>query len=236
MNIWYQLIKMIFWVYRLLFMRNLKIHGRENLVPGPKIVVANHPNMSDPFVLPHIFPEELTFLIQAKTFNLPVFGFLLRKAGQIPVVKGQGRIALDAALERLSQGGTVVIFPEGKLNHGKGLCRAGSGAAVLAKRSGAPVFPVGFYVSPQDKLVLTAKIHGRKTSAHWQARGPCHVNIGEPWQVTRANESEIPGPRLRAITKKMMAQIADLVQAAERDAEAPYQQPGMLPQVSQTTQ
>jgi 1-acyl-sn-glycerol-3-phosphate acyltransferase len=236
MNIWYGLIKIIFRIYRLVFMPKVKVSGQCNLVDGPKIVVANHPNMSDSFVLPFIFPEDLTFLIQANTFSVPVIGFLLRKSGQIPVVKGQGRMALDAALKRLSKGETIVIFPEGKLNHGKELCRAGSGAAVLAKRSGAPILPIGFYVSPRDTLKLKGVIQNRKTFAYWQVRGCCHVHIGEPWRITESDVAEIPRFRLRAITKRMMAQIAALVQEAHDEAEAENNNIGLGLYIPQTTQ
>jgi len=236
MNIWYLLIKMIFRIYMLFFIPKVKVCGRENLIEGPKILVANHPNMSDAFVLPFIFSEKLTYLIQARTCSLPVVGWLLRKSGQIPVVKGEGRTALGTALACLAQGGTVVIFPEGKLNHGRGLCRAGSGAAVLAKKSGVPVLPVGFYVSPRNTLILKGKIQNRKRFAYWQVRGCCHVHIGEPWKVTASSESEIPRLRLRAITKRMMAQIADLVQEAHDEAEAENHQIGRGYQIPQTTQ
>jgi len=167
MNFWHCLLIIIFKIYRLIFIRSVSISGRENLIDGPKILVANHPNATDCCVLPYIFPENLTFLIQANIFSLPIIGNMLRKSGQIPVAKGQGRVALDTALERLSKGGTVVIFPEGKLNHGNGLHRAGYGAAVLAKQSGAPIESIGFYVSPRDTLTLKGKIDRRKTFARW---------------------------------------------------------------------
>jgi len=40
-------------------------------------------------------------------------------ADQIPVTIGQGKEALRIARERLAMGNTVVIFPEGHLNHGE---------------------------------------------------------------------------------------------------------------------
>ena len=236
MNIWYVLIKIIFRIYILIFIRKIKVTGWENLIDGAKIVVANHPNMTDSCVLPFIFSEDPIFLIQAETFSVPIIGFLLRKSGHIPVVKGQGRIALDTALKRLSLGNTVVIFPEGRLNHGEGLSRAGSGAAVLAKRSGAPILPIGFYVSPNDTLILKGKIQNRKTFARWQVRGNCHVNIGPPWQITKSNGENIPRLKLRAITKWMMAQIAELVTEVHPDSEAENIPIGINSQFPQTTQ
>jgi hypothetical protein len=83
---------------------------------------------------------------------------------------------------------------------------------MLAKRSGAPIIPIGFYVSPKDTLIIKGKIHGRSTFAHWQVRGCCHVNIGKPWKVTELHLQALPGLRLREITDQIMAQIEVLVQ------------------------
>ena len=220
MNIWYSLIKSIFRIYILMCIPKISVTGHKNLIEGPKIVVANHPNMTDSCVLPFIFPEKLTFLIQASTFSVPILGFLLRKSGQIPVIKGQGKQALDIALEHLSNGQTIVIFPEGRLNHGKGFFRAGSGAIVLAKNSGAPILPIGFYVSPHDTVVVKGKIQNRKTFAHWQIKGCCHVHIGRPWCIEEIKKEEINHFRLRKITNRMMVQIAELVAEARNNAES----------------
>jgi 1-acyl-sn-glycerol-3-phosphate acyltransferase len=212
MNVSYSLLKLIFLMYKMIFIPSVRVFGLENLIEGPKILIANHPNATDCCILPYIFPGRLTFLIQSDIFKLPIIGTLLRRSGQIPVIRGQGKDALESAMARLSEGGTVVIFPEGKLNHGKMLHRAGFGAALLAKRSGAPVIPIGFYVSPQDTFIIKGIIHGRRTFAHWQVRGCCHVNIGKPWNVKELPLEIRPGLRLRDITDRMMAQIEVLVQ------------------------
>ena len=219
MNIWYSLIKSIFRIYNLMCIPKISVTEQKNLIEGPKIVVANHPNMTDSCVLPFIFPEKLTFLIQASIFSVPIMGFLLRKSGQIPVIKGQGKQALNIALEHLSNGQTIVIFPEGRLNHGKSLFRAGSGAVVLAKNSGVPILPIGFYVSPHDTVIMKGKIQNRKTFAHWQVKGCCHVHIGKPWHIEEINKGRINHLRLRDITNKMMGQIAELVTDAHNNAE-----------------
>ena len=223
MNIWYSLVKFIFRIYVLVFIPKINVTGQKNLIKGPKIVVANHPNITDSCILPFIFSEKLTFLIQASTFSVPIIGFLLRKSGQIPVIKGQGKQALNIALEYLSNGQTIVIFPEGRLNHGKEFYRAGSGAAVLAKNSGAPILPVGFYVSPNDTVIVKGKIQNRKTFAHWQVKGCCHVNIGRPWKIEEINKGKVNHFHLREITNKMMVQIAELVTEARNNAESKSQ-------------
>ena len=121
MDFWYNLTKQILKVYLAVCIKEIHIIREDNIAPGPKIIVANHANLTDGFILPFIIPEKLHFLIQSEAFDLPVLGRLLSKAGQIPVVRGRGREALNTALDRLSAGKVIVIFPEGKLNHGKGL-------------------------------------------------------------------------------------------------------------------
>ena len=121
-------------------------------------------------------------MIQADTFTLPILGRLLELAAHIPVTFGRGREALDIAVDRLTKGHSVVIYPEGHLNHAKGFRRAGAGAAILAIVSGAPVVPFGFYVPDEYARPIKGHFHGRDTIARWQFGGQCFVQIGEPWQ------------------------------------------------------
>ena len=65
-------------------------------------------------MLPFIIREKIIFLIQVQTFELPLLGLILKWVDLIPVVIGQGREALDRAMERSSQGHVVAFFPEGR--------------------------------------------------------------------------------------------------------------------------
>jgi 1-acyl-sn-glycerol-3-phosphate acyltransferase len=111
-----------------------------------------------------------------------------------------------------------MIFPEGKLNHGKGLHLAGSGVAVLAKKSKAPVIPIGFYVPPDDIAVIRQRVNGRETFGCWQVRGRCYVCVGKPWYAAKTLD-EKPDLSLRQITGQIMAQVAELVQQAHNEAK-----------------
>jgi 1-acyl-sn-glycerol-3-phosphate acyltransferase len=217
MEMWYKFTKCILKIYLAICIRKIHIIGNKNLKPGPKIIVANHPNLTDGFTLPFVFKEKLHFLIQSQTFSVPIFGPLLTKAGQIPVVRGRGREALNTALEKLSAGKVIVLFPEGKLNHGEKIRRGRSGAAVLALKSGAPVVPVGFYVPGKNTAMWRGRIHNRKSQARWQLRGDCTICIGKPWRVPPTTDSEINPKELRAITEKIMLQIVNLTEMARED-------------------
>lgn len=217
MNVWYNAAKAIVRSYTALFMGSVKVFGQENLPPGAKIIVANHANMTDSFLLPSIIRENLHFLIQADAFKLPFFGGLLRKAEQIPVAKGRGNEALNTALNWLTRGDAVVIYPEGLLNHGKEFHRAGSGATRLAIESGAPIIPFGFYVPDNYARLMNWYAQGRERFARWQFGGQCFIKIGEPWHPI-VEEMDKSYQSLRLMTQQMMAQIMDLVEQAKEEA------------------
>jgi 1-acyl-sn-glycerol-3-phosphate acyltransferase len=218
MDVWYSAAKAIVGTYISLFIQKIHVDGRENIPSGPKIVVANHALATDGFLLPFIFPEKLYYLIQEDTFSLPILGKLLALADQIPVVKGRGQEALARAAEKLAQGGTVALFPEGKLNDGKQLLRAYTGAARLTLESGAPVVPVGFYTPPQFARSIHTHMHGRQTYGSWQFGGPSFISIGNTWQPPQNNLTEASPYQyariVRGMTDDIMGRVNSLVERA----------------------
>ena len=82
----YNFLRTLLHLYLVVCVKNIKVTGREYLLPGTKIIVANHSNLTDGFILPFIVPEKLHFLIQNSVFDLPLVGALLAEAGQIPVL------------------------------------------------------------------------------------------------------------------------------------------------------
>lgn len=220
MDTWYNLAKGIVRGYIAVFIDSIQVEGRRWLPPGPKIIVANHANVTDGFLLPFITKEKVHFFIQRETFELPLLGRLLTMADQIPVAVGQGRHALDIALEKLTMGHVIAIFPEGQLNHGKEMRRAGTGAALLSIESGAPLVPVGFYVPPKFvRLFQISGLHNRESSGGWQFGGKCFVSIGEPWYPNLVQEN-INYRKMRELTDTVMTRIGELVNQAKETAQS----------------
>jgi 1-acyl-sn-glycerol-3-phosphate acyltransferase len=217
-DVWYSFAKSIVRGYLALFVDKINVSGGSLLPGGPKIIVANHTNVTDAFVLPFLTKEKIHFLIQAETFTLPVIGRLLTLADQIPVYLGQGRDALDLAREKLSLGHSVAIFPEGRLNDGRSFHRAGAGAALLALESGAPIVPVGFFVPDKYARPIKGHFHQRDTFGRWQFGGQCFVRIGDPWQLTASFQEKVNYRELRKTTEKMMNRVAELVSLAQDEA------------------
>lgn len=216
MDLWYSVTKGLVRTYMALFTDGVHIDGEENIPPGPKIIVGNHPHATDAFVLPFIIKEKIHFFIQEETFTLPVIGKILELADQIPVVIGQGQEAIATARTRLQMGNAVGIFPEGRMSGSREVRRAGAGAALLAIETGVPLVPVGFYVEPKFIKEIKGHLHNRDTIGWWQFGGKCMVNFGEPWQLAVQEKTDRSYRYVRELTDKLMNNIQELVNEASR--------------------
>ncbi len=117
-----------------------QVRGLSNLpAEGPFILAGNHPTMLDPFVMAACTPRRLNFLAGPYVLDLPVLGPWLRSMGVL-AANGEN---FYKALRRLREGAPIAIFPEGRNSLAEGLREFQPGVAVLAKRSGVPVIPVG---------------------------------------------------------------------------------------------
>ena len=114
----------------------LRVEGLD-VVPdrGPVLVVPNHDSQWDPVLVGLALRprRRLRFLARASLWRIPGLGPVLGAIGQIPIRRGEGDTsALELAVEALSSGEAICVFPEGELSWGERL-RARSGAGRLAQ-------------------------------------------------------------------------------------------------------
>jgi 1-acyl-sn-glycerol-3-phosphate acyltransferase len=115
---------------------------------GPAIVIANHAAWFDPIWLGKVAPPILTPLMTSQFFDMPVLGWLMKGLNAAIRVEDTGKLRreipeLDAAIDLLDRGGTVLIFPEGMMRRKEEvvLRRFGQGIwRILCKRPETPVF------------------------------------------------------------------------------------------------
>ncbi|MER6655197.1 MULTISPECIES: lysophospholipid acyltransferase family protein [Streptomyces] len=122
------------------------------LAPG-SIIAANHTSLADPAVVLaalHRLGARPVVMAAAGLWRVPVLGGALAREGHIPVHRGDRRAAdaLDEAVEALGRGRLVLIYAEGGLPRRTDAAEAApeafrSGLSRLARKSGAPVVPVG---------------------------------------------------------------------------------------------
>lgn len=177
----YRLARAVLRAYSQLLFK-MRVHWQAPLPAGRKLIAANHPSCTDPFVIPLLTQVEMSILITGKAFTVPLFSGLLRRCGQIPVVEGSGREALEEARTRLELDETVVIFPEGHLSPQEGgHLPARPGAVRLAMLTGTPIIPVGIYYPRENSVCISSRITGgEKSDGYWYLTGPYQITIGEP--------------------------------------------------------
>jgi 1-acyl-sn-glycerol-3-phosphate acyltransferase len=103
-------------VHRVICGVSVEVRGAENLPEGGFLIAMKHQSTWDTFALFALFDNPVYVLKNELTW-IPVFGWVLKRLGCIPVKRGTGRLALDSmirgAREACNRGRKVVIFPEG---------------------------------------------------------------------------------------------------------------------------
>lgn len=109
---------------------------------GPAILVCNHTAGIDPLLLQSTCPRLIVWMMAREYYELPLLGWLFRKLEMIPVERsGRDLAATRSALRVLEQGRILGVFPEGRIETARTLLPFQTGVALLAQRSGAPVYP-----------------------------------------------------------------------------------------------
>ena len=205
-------------------MLKMDVQWHEPFLAGAKIIVANHPTTTDPFFVATLFSHQVFILINELLFKVPVFGEFLRRSGHIPVVVGNGKAALDTALDRLSKGDTIVVFPEGKLSPVEGgFCEPHTGAARLALMSGAPIIPVGIHLPLERVRFITTMVEGKPEIGRWYTHGPYNMTIGRPLVFHGNVENHA---YVRQVSKAIMHHIREMAyQSRGRMQQGPTAMP-----------
>jgi 1-acyl-sn-glycerol-3-phosphate acyltransferase len=113
----------------------------------PYVVVSNHESFADILLISHL-PWEMKWLSKAELFRIPVMGWLMRLAGDVPVKRGFGPSAVEAMArcrEILAQRVSIMIFPEGTRSTTAELLPFKDGAFRLAIDAGVPILPLALH-------------------------------------------------------------------------------------------
>lgn len=180
---------------------NVRVEGRENLPDKSGFIIAsNHRSYADPpLIAVTAGCAKYSFVAKAELFRFPFFGWLIKKLGAFPVVRGKGDMkVISDSVERINQGRNLVIFPEGTRSKDGKVGRGKTGVALIAASSGATVIPAG--------IVYDGKL---------RFRSKVTVKFGKPIKPEDIQLSEEPNPReLKAVRVKIMGEIKELVEGS----------------------
>ncbi len=133
------------WFLRALGVRLRVIDHGGRWSNGVYLFLANHVNMLDPFVFKAALPQSFRAVELADHFRWPLYGWLIRRLGHIPIERERPFRAMDslaAAINALQDADSLLIFPEGSRTRDGNLLPFKRGAFHLAQTAGVDIVPV----------------------------------------------------------------------------------------------
>ncbi|MBU1006880.1 MAG: 1-acyl-sn-glycerol-3-phosphate acyltransferase [Candidatus Omnitrophica bacterium] len=186
----------------------LRIFGRENFPEaGPVIIAPNHVSFLDPIIVGVGASRKLSYLARGTLFRFGPFAGILRWLHVSPIKRGSGDInAFKSALNKLSKGEPVLIFPEGT--------RSGDGS-LQEPKSG-----IGFLQNISKACILPCYVRGSMEAwprhSKFPAIRPVSIYFGKPM-----NFEQFTGDRKEGymrIAEQVMKVIAELKRDADKNS------------------
>ncbi len=170
---------------------------------GGVILAANHASYLDPPLVGSGLKRPINYLARESLFRFPIMGTVLHSWNAVPVDRdGGGARGLKNILDRLFDGGGIILFPEGTRSSDGKLQPARSGIGLTVIKSNAPVVPV--------RTFGTFEAYGRNHKFPRPYR--VAVKYGQPmlFEKLRAEAKVCDKARL----KEIYQEIADEIMAA----------------------
>jgi 1-acyl-sn-glycerol-3-phosphate acyltransferase len=122
------------------------LEGLEYIDPRRSyILVSNHQSFFDIFSLLGYLPLQFRWIAKAELFRIPLLGWSMSRTGYISIERGSPKKAyrsMLAAAEKVRNGTSVLIFPEGTRSPDGILQPFKKGVFLIALKSQAPILPV----------------------------------------------------------------------------------------------
>jgi HAD superfamily hydrolase (TIGR01490 family) len=122
------------------------VRGAEHLVAArPAVFLFNHQSQLDVLILAKLLRSNFTGVVKKEAANVPGFGLAFRLADVAFVDRTDttaAKAALEPAVQRLREGISLVIAPEGTRSATPALGRFKKGAFHVAMQAGVPVVPI----------------------------------------------------------------------------------------------
>ncbi|MGP0567026.1 lysophospholipid acyltransferase family protein [Nitrospina sp. 32_T5] len=172
---------------------DVEVEGLEHLKSDQsQILIANHQGFFDIFSLSGYLPLQLRWVAKASLFKIPFVGWSMRASGYVPVERESRKKAHQAflaSIEKLKEGNSIVIFPEGTRSPDGVIGPFKKGGHLMAVRAKVPMVPV--------TLIGSGRII-RKGSGIIRP-GPIRIIIGKPVEyeeiAAKKEESVLEGIR-----------------------------------------
>jgi 1-acyl-sn-glycerol-3-phosphate acyltransferase len=147
---------------------SIKVTGIENVPQnGGVLFVANHQSNFDiPILIGHV-PRDKAFIAKLELLKVPSFSRWMKYLGCVFIDRKDPRQSLteiNKTAERLKEGHSIVIFPEGTRSADGAVGPFKAGGLKLALKAGVPIVPVtisgSIYIMPKgSSMIRSAKVN-----------------------------------------------------------------------------
>jgi len=190
-------LRFLFWVVG----SKVAVEGKEHIKPNQTyLLMANHVSAFDIPLIGGFYPYKVRGLQAAEQFKWPLFGWFLKRIGNIPIPRGSAHASMrsiEIAAEQLQESKTLLILPEstrtrdGQLRDFKRL------PFRLAKLAKVPILPAGssglFRLKARRSLLIRP--------------GPVKLKFGEPIPAETVQKLELD--ELKDLTWERIAGLVE---------------------------
>jgi 1-acyl-sn-glycerol-3-phosphate acyltransferase len=193
-------------LFRVLDLR-LRVEGGHH-VPrtGGVVLASNHVSYLD-FIFcgygAHASRRLVRFMAKHEVFAHKVSGPLMRGMKHIPVNRRAGTASYNTAVEALSRGEAVGVFPEATISRSFVVKDLKNGAARMSQEAGVPLLPVALWGTQR----LWTKGHPKHLT---RRHTPITILVGEPMDPTAY-------PDANTMTAELKTRLTALVDRAQRE-------------------
>jgi 1-acyl-sn-glycerol-3-phosphate acyltransferase len=147
-------------VYIMINVKKKIINPQQEKFETPAIIIANHQSSLDILPLIMLHPKLLMFT-NNRIWNSPLFGKVIRMADYFPAEQIENDMSLVE--ERVKNGYSIIIFPEGTRAEDGVIKRFHKGAFYLAEKLNADILPImihgtDYTLTKQDQLLKDGRL------------------------------------------------------------------------------
>ena len=174
---------------------------------GPAILICNHTSGLDPLLIQSVCPRLIVWMMAREYYEIRALKWVFKAIEAIPVDRGgRDMTATRAALRALENGRVLGVFPEGRIEKTRELLPFQTGVALMAIKTGVPVYPAYLDGTQRNKPMLRAFVQRNRAT----------LTFGPQVQFDRTSTSK---EGLQAATERLTEAVANLKTRSDR-AEA----------------
>jgi len=161
------------------------VRGLENVrAEIPRIYMCNHQSFFDIWTILAFLPVDFKFILKQELMKIPLLGPAMTRAGYIGIERKDPRKAVKSialAAQRIKDGASVLIFPEGTRSPDGRLQSFKRGGFNLAVKSGCDIVPMAIDGSHRIATKGSLRIN----------KGAYSFHIGEPISLSSYRKKDI---------------------------------------------